>query len=310
MPNIESDNDEDNDVYYLGETDKQEYLENFKFKKNEEDEASVIKKILKNSTTSVANSNDSLASKSSSKEDVSSTKDTRDEEETSNSNNNISESSNDKSSTESKKDTKSLSDITSEDTKNSSISISKSSLSKKSKNVKANKKEIELDEEDQTEARYNTMKMNEKERKEKMEKARQRREMIRTKDNGKFSKSALLSLLQQYGESLSAELFEQYISELLKDNSSNYNQLEEFFTLDDFVSNVLSFEEELLPETRIEKLNRESNNDTEITTTNHTISTDSHSAQSQIPVYKIGSHSAWMDNENENDTEPYYVYTE
>ncbi|OUM66001.1 hypothetical protein PIROE2DRAFT_69009 [Piromyces sp. E2] len=315
MPNIESEEDEENDVYYMGETDKQEYLENFKFKKTEEDEASIIKKILKSSsTTSTSNSNDSLTSKSSSKDDISSTSKDEEKEDNTNANSNDSQTEA-KESNENTKDennnSNNTSDHPSDDLKKSTNSISSSTNNKKPNNKNKinnnnNKEEINLDDEDQTEARYVTMKMNESERKEKMEKARQRREMLKSRDNGKFSRSALLSLLQQYGESLSAELFEQYINELLKDNSTNYKQLAEFFTLDEFIGNVLSFEEELIPETIIEKLNHNENiiTNNNVTTT-HTISTESHTELPQLSTYEIGSRSEWMNDDNESDTEPY-----
>ncbi|ORX47377.1 WD40 repeat-like protein [Piromyces finnis] len=306
MPNIESEDDEENDIYYMGETDKQEYLENFKFKKMEENEASILKKILKSSSSS----NSSLVSKPLSKED--------EENGVDDSNININgsrvsiqnnEYSENKSIAKINKESKSSTIISDENSKKSISKLSSKSRSiKKLHKKKGDKSSTDLDDEDQTEARYITMKKNENERKEKMEKARQMREMIKTRENGKFSKSALLSLLQQHGESLSAELFDQYIKELLKDNSTNYNQLAEFFTLDEFVESILSFEEELIPETRIEKLNHE--NEHEIPKTkNRTIATNSHSILPQMPTYDINDYASWRNN-TENDTEPYYVKTE
>jgi len=302
MPNIEEEEEEVNEVYYMGDTDKQEYLENFKFKKSEEDDTSIIKNIIRK----YSSSNNSLNKTSTSKENITEAGDTNSE---SKNNSNTTTTSEDKDSTETKTGTKSSTDALSDTT--STTKQSTSNLSDKKQKMK--KGSVDLDDEDQTQARYVTMKKNEIERKEIMEKARQKRELLQSRDNGKFSRSALLSLLQQYGESLSAELFDQYINELLKDNSTNYKQLEEFFTLDEFVRSVLSFEEELVPETRIEKLNR-GEKDEPITVPSTADSTDTQ--PQTAPISEIGDISAWMVNDNysnyeyESDTEPFYVSTE
>jgi len=300
MPNVETDDDENNDVYYLGEIDKQEYLENFKFKKSENDDTSIIKKILKNSSLSASssksNSTASLDSNSNSKEDISNSNSNPAENDSSLSKNDNQNGDINNKINNQKKENPDNND----DTKNPQKS--KSSKKQRKKSTKKN----EMDDEDLTEARYKVMKSNELERKEKLEKARQRRDYLKYKDYGKFSKEALLSMLQQYGESISADLFEQYIEELLRDNPSNYKQLAEFFTLEEFVNNILNFEEEPLPETLIERLNNNSSNENN-NNRNNSNTNNSNNSNSNNNYINNQSNSSWNDTE---DTEPYYVYTE
>jgi len=302
MPNVESDNEGDNDVYYMGETDTQEYLENFNFKASEEDETNIIKKLLKNNSSSQnsskVNSTSSLNNENNENENNnkndSSTNDTQTDTKSSDkgSNGKLSDDGDDKESSLDPPESKKKSE--------NGTSSTTSGKSSRKGNDKRNKimKEI-MDNEDQTEARYITMKLNESERKKKMEKARQKREMIKSRENGKFSKSALLSMLQQNGESLSAELFNQYIDELLKDSQTKYKQLAEFFTLDEFVNDVLSFEEEPIPETLIEKLNNHSSID------NNNMTTKPSTMDSSLPQSSLDN---WMNN-TESDTESNYYYT-
>jgi len=295
MPNVESDNEGDNDVYYMGETDTQEYLENFNFKTNEEDENNLIKKLLKNNSSS---QNSSKVNSTASLNEDNEKNENEDEDDNKNDTQTNTKSS-DKSSNEKLNDgdDKDSSDPPNSSKKSKNDISSASGKNSKKGNDKRNKimKEI-MDNEDQTEARYITMKLNESERKQKMEKARQKREMIKSRENGKFSKSALLSMLQQNGESLSAELFNQYIDELLKDSQTKYKQLAEFFTLDEFVNDVLSFEEEPIPETLIEKLNNHSNID------NNNVTTKPSTMDSSLPQSSMDN---WMSN-TESDTESYY----
>jgi len=301
MPNVESDDDENNDIYYLGETDKQEYLENFKFKKSEEDESSIIKKILKNNngsgTSSKSNSITSLDSKLNSKEDISNNNFTENEL-SSLSKDDINHEHSD---TYNNNDDRNQIEDNNNSTKNDNSKSSQKEKKGNNRKGKKNAKKNILDDEDQTEARYKIMKINELERKEKVEKARERRNYIKNKDYGKFSKSALLSMLQQYGESLNADLFDKYIEELLRDNPSDYKQLAEFFTLDEFVDNVLNFEEELLPETLIEQLNNKRNNVDVNNNNNDNNNNDDDNDNND-------NDNGWKD--TEDDTEPYHIYTE
>jgi len=275
MPNVESEVEDDNDVYYMGETDKQEYLENFQFKAAEEDEVNVIKKILKNNSSS----------QNSLKENGTSSLDSIKDNDETNSNDNINNINKSASNIGSKvklngDGAKKLPESSIKKKNGKTTSLSRNKINGNSRrDLRSSEKKL-VDEEDQTEVRYQTMKLNESERKEKMEKARQKREYIRSRERGKFSKSALLSMLQQNGESMSAELFDQYIDELLKDNRTNYKQLAEFFTLDEFVNDVLSFEEEPVPESLIEKLNNHTNVDSNIDSTDNTTTKPSTSESS------------------------------
>jgi hypothetical protein len=284
MPNVESDDDENNDIYYMGDTDKREYLENFKFKKREDDDTTIIKKILKNSSSSInsskSNSMASLDSNSNSKLDLSNSNEKN--EGINSSSSSSQKDNNTEAMNHQKKSSK-------DDSENSQKSNSHLSPSKSKKGqIRKNAKKDDLDEEDQTEARYKIMKLNERERKEKLEKARERKDYLKNKDNGKFSKAALLSMLQQYGESINVEVFDQYFDELLNDSSSEHKQLNEFFSLDEFVFDILNFEE-VLPQNLIEELNN---------------SHDNHDSD----INNNKSNTKWED--NEEDTEPYYVYTE